>query len=178
MGPSNLTTVIWTDKNWWIKHFDKKSFFTIDHNGIISYCRHNHNGNRHLCTCNCSFCSHFDEFGHCNFINWNSFGSQSIGLLAFKFGQVRLFILWTISSLHILHVDRRNEGCCMDRCYSIKLDDCRKGSFWMTNSLWLNFARFIRYFTDEADPKLKVCSQWQSILANKSKEDLILFGKK
>ena len=135
MRPSNLTIVIWTEK-WRIKHFDKKSFFTIDHNGVISCCRHNHNGNRHLCACNCSFCSHFDEFGYCNFINWNSLGSQSIGSLALKIEQIRSLILWTISSLHILHFNRRNEGCCMDRCYSVKLDDCRKGSFNFLELLW------------------------------------------
>ena len=85
--PSNFT-VIWMDRNWQIKHFDKKSFFTIDHNGVISYCRHNHNGNCHLCACNCPFCSHFDEFGYRNFINWNSLGSQNFRSLALKIVQV------------------------------------------------------------------------------------------
>ena len=93
-----------------MKHLGKKSFFTIYHNGIVSDRWYYHNGNRNLCARNRTFSSHCNEFGYCNFIHWYS--------------------------LYVLHINRRNESCCMDRCYSIQLDDRRKGSSAVDGPTW------------------------------------------
>ena len=63
----------------------------------------------------------FSKFPHDRLI-WRSF---ALDRRIYRYDRTKSFSK-TISSLYILHINRRNESCRMDRCNSIKLDDCRK----------------------------------------------------
>ena len=73
----------------------------------------------------------FSKFPHDRLI-WRSF---ALDRRIYRYDRTKSFSK-TISSLYILHIYRRNESCCMDRCNSIKLDDCRKGSLPFIDRGW------------------------------------------